>query len=153
MFAEKNLAKYKEQEEPEADETIENEGIVSEQVEMAGEKVEIVEEHFELDGVDNLDDETEAADLFDFEDHGIQITVHKDFLHQLGIAGFFPFFPEFLAGAGPVGGFAALQGFIPGLFIDISQHQHFIGFPILGDGGNQSIRFFEIKFDHFFSVG
>ena len=72
-----------------------------------------------------------SADLVHFEDHRIQITVHQDLLDQLRIAGFFAFFPELVPGAGPVSRLAAFQGFVPGFFIDLGQHQHFIGFPVL----------------------
>ena len=91
-----------------------------------------------------------AADLVNFENHSVQVAVHQNFLDQLGIAGFFAFFPEFVSGTGPVSRLAALQRFIPGFLVDIGKHQHIVGFPVLRDGGNQSAAFLEIKFDHVF---
>ena len=56
-----------------------------------------------------------SADLFDLENDRIEVAVDINFLDFLDISGFLAFSPEFLTGAGPVGGVAGLQGFVPGL--------------------------------------
>ena len=91
-----------------------------------------------------------AADLIDLEHNRIFIAVDQDLFDDLTVAGFFALLPEFAAAAGPVGGIAALKGFVPGFFVDVRQHQHIAGLVVLRDRGDQTVAFFEIEFDHFF---
>ena len=89
-----------------------------------------------------------AADLVNLEDHRVLIAIDKDFFDDLCIAGLLAFFPEFVSGTGPVGGNTALEGFIPGFFIDVCKHEHIARLIVLRDSGNQSPALFEIQIQH-----
>ena len=89
-----------------------------------------------------------AADLFDLEDHGIGIAIHKDLLHDLHIARLFALVPELGTGTGPIDAVSGFERFLPGLLVDVGEHEDLAGLPVLGDGGDEPPGLLEIKFDH-----
>ena len=89
-----------------------------------------------------------SADLLDLEDHSIFIAVNEDLVDDLDVAGAFALVPQLLAGAGEVDTVTGFQSFVPGLFVDVGEHEDLSGLVILGDGGNQTAAFGKIKFYH-----
>jgi len=89
-----------------------------------------------------------TADLINFQNHGIIVTVDSYFFDYLYIAGGFSFYPKLLPGTAVIRGLSGGESGFPSLLIHKRQHQYLPGFIILNNSRYQSTHFFEIEFDH-----
>lgn len=92
------------------------------------------------------------TNLFNLIHHRILITIDENPVDDLNMAGGFPLQPEFVPRPAPIMGLAGFEGHFPGGFIDIGQHQDFMGVMILSDCRQHAIGcFVKIECYHRFS--
>src|SRR5580693_2793285 len=80
------------------------------------------------------------ADLVHPDHQGVAVAVERHRLHPLVVPGGIALHPVFLAAARPVGTPAGGKGAMQRLVVHPSEHQHFAGVVLLGDGRDQAGR-------------
>src|SRR4051812_2791425 len=80
-----------------------------------------------------------AADLFDFQKHGVGIAIDVDLADVLHVAAFLAFAPQPSASAAKIHRPAARERLIPGLAVHVGDHEHLAGYGVLGNGRDQAV--------------
>lgn len=80
-----------------------------------------------------------CADLIDVEDEGILVAVGADFANFLDVSGGGAFVPDFLAGAGPVDGFAFFESELEGSGVHVGEHERLARFGVDGESGDEAV--------------
>ena len=82
---------------------------------------------------------TGRADLPDFDEEAVAITIIEHVFNKLKVPGCHAFDPIFFTGPGPKTGFSQRKSPPDGFFVHIGHHEDFFGFDILDDGGNKAL--------------
>jgi hypothetical protein len=89
-----------------------------------------------------------AANLFHLKENGIVVAIDKDVFHHLKVARLFALEPQSLAGAAIIMGLARFYGFVSGLFVHVSDHEHVARLVVLDNDRHEAIALFEIYLLH-----
>ena len=81
-----------------------------------------------------------VAQLRDFEQHHIVVAIEADVVHGLHMARLFAFEPQLVAGTTEVHRALELRGFLKGLAVHPSKHQHIARAGFLGNDGHQALH-------------
>src|SRR4051812_15988115 len=86
-----------------------------------------------------------AADLVDFEEHGVVVAVDANLANFLHIPRLLPLAPELLAAAAEVDGPAGADRLLERLAVHPGDHEHLARLIVLGDRRDQAAGLVEVE--------